>query len=134
MPRASARRPLGQLGPIVIHPSTTRRVGPVPVLVLAVLRSALELVFGHANTIAAEASVIFKIRPGHWVVVFANAHEPAKRDHGIRHFAADLVNHNALKASDLLVVRPVEGGAFDLVAADQGHGLTAIINGRSQGP
>src|SRR4029077_14336630 len=88
---------------VIVNAAIPGAIGPIPVGVPVVLWRALELIFGHANAVAAEPGVVFQIRPRHRVVVLAHAKESAKRHHCICDLAADFVDHDPLDAPDFAI-------------------------------
>lgn len=58
--------------------------------------------------------------------------EAPETQHGVRDLAALLVDHYSFDRTNLLAVSAVNGGAFDLVAADQGASF-ALFCGHSTG-
>ena len=56
-------------------------------------------------------------------MVVADSEKAAVSDHRVGDLAGHLVDHHAFDAADLLLVGAVDGGAFDLVAADEREGL-----------
>jgi len=66
-----------------------------------------------------KANVVLQVCPWQRVIILANAQETAERDDSVSHLAVDFVEHNALHASDLLVVGVIQGSSFNLVASDE---------------
>src|SRR5580704_19267999 len=58
---------------IVVHGASSRRIAPVPGIVVVVFWRSLELVFGYAGTIAAKAGVVFQRLPRQRIIVIADA-------------------------------------------------------------
>ena len=52
-------------------------------------------------------------------MVIADTEKAAEGEHGVRHLAALLVDHDALDRADLVVIGAIDRSSFDLVAADQ---------------
>src|SRR3954463_5320369 len=115
---------------IIIDAAVVLAVAPVPRLRLAILRRAFELLFGNAGDVTFEVRVVLQVGPGQRIVVLSDPHEAAKRQHGIGNLAAYLVDHHAFDLADLLAVGAVDGGTFDLVAADERDGFTFFSGGR----
>jgi hypothetical protein len=51
-------------------------------------------------------------------VIIADPEEASKAEHGIRDFAAQLIDHHALDRADLIPACTIDCGAFHLIAAD----------------
>ena len=66
--------------------------------------------------------------PGQGIMVVTNSQEPTKTQHCVRHLAAHLVDHHSIDRADLLIVHTVDGGAFNLVAADESSSFACFRN------
>src|SRR6185312_3793407 len=104
---------------IVVHLAIAGGVAPVPVAFAAISGRTAQLVLGDAGAVAAKPCIVFQRLPGQGIVIVAEPEETAEAEHGVGHPAADLVDHDALDRADLALVRTIDGGALDLVAADQ---------------
>jgi hypothetical protein len=104
---------------VVIDRTRAGRIAPIPGVIVAELRRALELRFGDSGDIAAEVGIVFQRLPGQRIVVVANPQKSTEAQHGVGHLAAHLVDHNALDGSDLRFVGAVNRSAFNLVTANQ---------------
>src|SRR4051812_2400857 len=109
---------------VIIDRPRARRVRPVPAVVVAVPRGSFELLLGYSGAVAAQSCVVFQRLPGQRVVLVAHAQKPAEAQDRVGNLAADLVDHDPLDGSDLLIVRTINRGSLDLVTADQISGLS----------
>src|SRR5450759_693404 len=105
---------------VVVYGAGSCGVAPVPTIVVAVFRRALELRFGNAGTVAAKPGVVFQRLPRQGIMIIADAEKAAKAEDGVGNPAAHLVDHDALDRPDLGIVGAIYGRAFHLIAADKG--------------
>lgn len=92
---------------------------PLPSSALSIFRGSIELLGCQVGAIAAEPSVVGEDRPRNWIVIFSNSEKSTKAKDGESDLTADLFNHHALDLANLLLVSAIDGGALDLIAADQ---------------
>ena len=86
---------------------------------LAVFRSALELLLTDVDFVAVEPRIIGQKRPWQRVIVFADAHEPSEAHDRVGHLAAELVDHDPFDLADAVPIGPIDRRSFHLVASDQ---------------
>ena len=92
---------------------------PIPVRISAVLGRTLEAGFSNPSNVAAEAGIIFQGIPRDRVVIFTHPEEATETNNRVSDLAAHLVDHQPLNRTNLISIGAVNGGAVNLVAADQ---------------
>src|ERR1043166_8734958 len=107
---------------IIIDVAATLVIFPVPTLAL-ILRRTFELLLSNGGAVPSKAGVIAEGGPGDRIGVVADAQKAAKAEHGIRHLAASLVDHDTLDGPHLLALGVIDCRAFHFVAADESSGL-----------
>src|ERR1700677_2961706 len=70
--------PIGRQTVVIEHAFAARRAIPVPRVVFAELRRALELLLADIDLVAAELRIVGQQRPRQRIVVGADAHEAAE--------------------------------------------------------
>jgi ParB family chromosome partitioning protein len=113
---------------IVVDSPGAGLVAPVPVVVGLIFRGAFELLLGDAGTVAAKIGVVFQGLPRQRVVIVSHSKEAAKTQNRVGDLARLLVDHDALDRPYLAFIGAIHGGAFNLVAADQGACLTFLCS------
>lgn len=92
-------------------------------LAAAIARGAFELLLAHVDDVTALVGIVGELVPGQWMVVVADAKEPAKRHDGILGLARSLIDHTVKDRAELIALTVVNGGAFHLVGGDQSIGF-----------
>ena len=94
---------------------------PVPVRpgVIAEDRRILQLLFGDPGDITVELRVIFQGTPGDGVVAMAEPQESTEAHDRVGDTAGELIDHQMVDFTDLLTVRFIDVGAFDIFARDK---------------
>jgi hypothetical protein len=95
---------------VVVDLAVAGAIVPVPLAIAAVLGRTLQPISSEAGAVAAETCVVFQRRPRQRIVILADAEKSAERRYGIRDLTADLVDHDALYAPDLLINASCESG------------------------
>src|ERR1700733_13386274 len=101
---------------IIIYRACPGRIRPVPGIVVAVLRRALQLSLRDAGDVATKVGVILQRLPRERIMIVADAQETSEAKHSIGDLAARLVDHDPFNRTDFGFVRAINGGAFDLIA------------------
>src|SRR5215471_3724609 len=110
--------------PIVRMPIGQRAIAPVEIRVVELAWTAAQFVERCGRLIRLASRVEVQRTPFHRIVVPLHGQKPAGMHHRVGDLSAHLVEHQPLDRADLLAVAAVYGGAFHMVAGDQGvcHG------------